>query len=315
MTKVQSLPRAATRGTKSNRESRTPKSGQATRPIIIVTGVSGAGKSQALKIFEDFGFYCIDNLPTLLVKEFLQVFERPSGLPTSRVALGIDIRALAFLDELPRVLEEIRLRGYRYRIIFLDASEEVLLRRFSETRHRHPLSARALHDAIRTERAQMLRVKEMADKVIDTSSLTLGELKEAISSFLGVTHGREMNLAIISFGYKFGLPIDADLVWDVRFLPNPNYIASLKSLDGLSAGVAGYVLRNPQARFFVRDLRQMLRRLIPQYIREGKSYLTLGVGCTGGRHRSVAIAHALAQELRHAGYAVREFHRDREKPV
>ncbi|MBI2070208.1 MAG: RNase adapter RapZ [Elusimicrobia bacterium] len=282
-------------------------------PILIVTGVSGAGKSQALKILEDFGYFCVDNLPTGLVKNFLEMLNKPTNSVPAKVAMGIDIRAQAFLDDLPKVLEEFRLRGYRYRILFLDAGEEVLLRRFSETRHRHPLSARALLDAIRTERVQMTKIKEIADKVIDTSSLTLGELKEAISAFLGVTHEREMNLAVVSFGYKYGLPIDADLIWDVRFLPNPNYIANLKPLTGLDAAVERYVLGSPKAKAFIGQFLRMLRDLIPQYIREGKSYMTMGIGCTGGRHRSVAIARTLAQELRSAGYTVREFHRDSEK--
>ncbi|MBI4668393.1 MAG: RNase adapter RapZ [Elusimicrobia bacterium] len=220
---------------------------QGSDPIIIVTGVSGAGKSQALKVLEDFGFFCVDNLPTSLVKNFLGILNRSACRPMTKVALGIDIRAQSFLDELPKVLEEFRLVGLNYRILFLDSSEEVLLRRFSETRHRHPLSSRALHDAIKTERSQMVMVKETADKVIDTSSLTLGELKEAISAFLGVRHEREMNLAIVSFGYKFGLPIDADLIWDVRFLPNPNYLANLKPLTGLDVQVERYVLGNPKA--------------------------------------------------------------------
>ncbi len=280
---------------------------------MVITGVSGAGKSQALKILEDFGYFCVDNLPIVLVKDFLKALEHPSAFPRSNVALGLDIRAQSFIDELPRMLEELRGREIYYRILFLDAGEEVLLRRFSETRRRHPLGGRALHDAIRAERAQLLRVKEIADKVIDTSALTLGELKEAISGFLGVTHEREMNLAVISFGFKYGLPIDADLIWDVRFLPNPNYVANLKPLDGLSVAVSSYVFRSPKAKNFIRQFSKILFELIPQYIREGKSYLTIGIGCTGGRHRSVAITHTLAQEIRRAGYSIREFHRDMEK--
>lgn len=282
-------------------------------PLLIITGLSGAGKSQVLKILEDFGYFCVDNLPIVLVNDFLKALVHPSAFPRSHVALGLDIRAQSFIDELPRVLDELRARGCRYRVLFLDASEEALVRRFSETRRRHPLGTRALHDAIRAERAQLLKVKEIADKVIDTSALTLGELKEAISGFLGVAHEREMNLAVVSFGYKYGLPIDADLIWDVRFLPNPNYVANLKPLDGLSDPVSSYVFRFPQAKKFTKAFVKLLFELIPQYIREGKSYLTIGIGCTGGRHRSVSIAHCLAQELRKAEYSVREFHRDLEK--
>ncbi|MBI4064153.1 MAG: RNase adapter RapZ [Elusimicrobia bacterium] len=297
---------------KTNSGSGSP-SGSSGVGIVIVTGVSGAGKSQALKILEDFGYFCVDNLPIFLVRNFLEMLGRPYAVPMNKVAMGLDIRARSFVDELPKVLEELRASLIRYRILYLDASVEVLLRRFSETRHRHPLSTRALHDAIKTEHSQMVKTRAIADKVIDTSSLTLGELKEAISSFLGVSDQREMNLAVVSFGFKYGLPIDADLIWDVRFLPNPNYIAKLKPLSGLNTEVQQYVLKNPKAKEFMKQFVRMLTNLIPQYIKEGKSYLTLGVGCTGGRHRSVAIAHEFAADLRHAGYSVREFHRDADK--
>ena len=284
-------------------------------PLVIISGLSGAGKSQALKILEDFDYLCVDNLPTALVPRFLDLLEyTASSLPhLQRVALGLDIRAKSFLEDLPQALEEIKERGFACRILFLDASEEVLLRRFSETRHRHPLGSKALLDAIRTEKTRMMIFRDRADKVIDTSRLTLAELKESISGFLGVVHEREMNLAVVSFGYKYGLPIDADIVWDVRFLPNPYYIASLKPLSGLQAPVAKYVLGNRKAKTFISKLVGALRGLLPSYIQEGKSYLTLGIGCTGGRHRSVAIAHEMARILRGAGYAVREFHRDADK--
>lgn len=283
-------------------------------PVIIVTGLSGAGKSQALKVLEDFGYFCVDNLPTTLVPKFLDMLENPAAGPLlEKVALGIDIRAKSFLEELPQALEEFKARRFSCRILFLDSSEEVLLRRFSETRHRHPLGGKALLDAIRTEKARMMTLRERADKVIDTSALTLGELKETVSAFLGVVHEREMNLAVVSFGYKYGLPIDADIIWDVRFLPNPNYIASLKPLTGLQPQVSKYVLGNIKAKGFVSQLVSALRKLLPSYIQEGKSYLTIGIGCTGGHHRSVAIAHELSRMMRGAGYAVREFHRDIDK--
>jgi len=284
-------------------------------PILIVTGVSGAGKSQALKVLEDFGYFCVDNLPIMLVSKFLDLLEEPAAsmAPMQRITLGVDIRARGFLEEFPRMIEEFRLRGYPFKTLFLDSSEEVLLRRFSETRHRHPLTGKALLDAIRTEKSRLTTIKDLADKVIDTSYLTLGELKENISSFLGIVNAKEMSLAVVSFGYKYGLPIDADLVWDVRFLPNPNYIAALKPLTGLDDPVSRYVIGQVKARAFVDKLWTMLKELLPSYIREGKSYLTVGIGCTGGRHRSVAMAHALAEKLRKGNYTVREFHRDMDK--
>lgn len=285
-------------------------------PIIIATGVSGAGKSQALKILEDFGYFCVDNLPLPIAPKFLEILDEPfqqDALAFGRIALGIDIRAKGFVDNLPRVLEEFKIKGYSYKTLYLDASEEALLRRFSETRHRHPLTGKALLDAIRTEKSQLMQIKELADKVIDTSHLTLGELKEQISSFLGVVSAKEMSLAVVSFGFKYGLPIDADLIWDVRFLPNPNYIAALKPLDGLQTAVSQYVLKQAPTEKFLNKLTALLNDLIPLYMREGKSYLTFGVGCTGGRHRSVALARALASRLRRHGFNVREFHRDIDK--
>lgn len=284
-------------------------------PIIIATGVSGAGKSQALKILEDFGYFCVDNLPLPIAPKFLDILEEPfqDVLAFGRIALGIDIRAKGFVDDLPKILEEFKMRGYSYKTLYLDAAEEALLRRFSETRHRHPLTGKALLDAIRTEKGQLMKIKEMADKVIDTSQLTLGELKEQISSFLGVVRAREMSLAVVSFGYKYGLPIDADLIWDVRFLPNPNYIAALKPLTGLEEPVSRYVLKQAPSEKFLNRLTTLLKELIPLYMREGKSYLTIGIGCTGGRHRSVAITRALATKLRRSDLNVREFHRDIDK--
>ncbi len=281
-----------------------------TPPLIIVTGLSGAGKSQALKVLEDFSYFCVDNLPTVLVAQFLDTLERSSMTRFNKVALGIDIRTHAFLEWMPQMLEILRQRGRECKILFLDAKEDILLRRFSETRHKHPFSGKSLIEAIRSEKKQMQPLKEVAHQVIDTTDLTLGELKEAVSIFLGVSHESEMHLAVVSFGFKYGLPGDADLVWDVRFLPNQNYIAALKPLDGLDAKVSRYVFAQPKAAPFAKNLLKMLRDLLPYYIHEGKSYLTVGIGCTGGRHRSVAIAHNLSDMLRDAGYTIREFHRD-----
>lgn len=276
------------------------------KQLFIITGISGAGKSQALKCFEDFGFFCVDNLPVALLDRFTGLLARGR---LSRVALGIDVREGRFLRGLAASLQSLRGKGFDYRIVFLDASDKVVVQRFSETRHRHPLGTNIL-TAVRRERRILAEIKALADKVIDTSSMTLGELKETLSMALQLTRTREMNLSIVSFGYKFGLPIDADIVMDVRFMPNPNYEPALKRKTGLDAAVRRYILAQAASRDFVNRYAALVKSLLPRYIREGKSYLTIAVGCTGGRHRSVFVTHHLADELAKGGYAVREFHRD-----
>ena len=231
------------------------------------------------------------------------------GHAPHRVALGIDIRERGFLQGFSRFLKLFKKERIPYRILFLDASDYALLQRFSETRHRHPLGFR-LSRAIHEERKKLREIKALADKVIDTSGMALGELKEVLSGALELRKAREMSLAVLSFGYKYGIPLDADLVMDVRFLPNPNYQKSLRHRTGLHAPVRRFVLKHPWAKTFLNSFLKLLRSTLPWYIREGKSYLTLAVGCTGGRHRSVSIARAIAQALRQDGYAAREFHRD-----
>jgi len=277
------------------------------RRLVILTGVSGAGKSQALKVFEDFGFYCVDNLPIALIDRFTELlFESRKA---RNVALGIDIREGEFLKGFPGTLKRLRRKGLKVQVIYMDAQEAVVVRRYSETRHRHPLGMNIL-DAVREERRLLLDVKAQADKVFDSSDMTLGELKEALSALLELKRTQEMNLSVVSFGYKHGLPIDADLVVDVRFLPNPNYVRRLKRRTGLDRRVQAFILREPLAKTFIDDFSRLLRKLLPHYIREGKSYLTVAVGCTGGHHRSVFVTHRLAGELQKSGYRAREFHRD-----
>jgi len=277
------------------------------RKLFIITGISGAGKSQALKCFEDFGFTCVDNLPIALLDHFAELLAGRPGM--SRVALGIDIREGKFLKDLEAALGVVRDKGFDYRILFLDATDRAIVQRFSETRHRHPLGTNIV-EAVREERKILTDIKAIADKVIDTSGMTLGELKETLSMSLELQGTKEMTLSVVSFGYKFGLPLDADLVVDVRFMPNPNYIPSLKSKTGLDRAVQNYLLRQPAATAFLRDFSNLLKSVLPHYIHEGKSYLTVAVGCTGGHHRSVFVTHSLARELQKEGYAVREFHRD-----
>ncbi len=275
--------------------------------VFVISGVSGAGKSQALKVFEDFGWFCVDNLPIALLDDFARLVEKSPVM--TRVALGMDVREGRLLAALPSQLREMKEKGLGIRVLFLDASNESLVRRFSETRHRHPLGGK-IAEAVKQERRLLAPIKGAADKVIDTTQLTLGELKEKISETLGLTRTREMTLQVVSFGYKNGAPIDADIIMDVRFLPNPYYLPALRLKTGLDGAVQRYILSQPIARRFLGDWLKLITQLLPHYVKEGKSYLTIAVGCTGGRHRSVFCTRWLAQKLRRSGHPVQEFHRD-----
>jgi UPF0042 nucleotide-binding protein len=275
--------------------------------IFIITGMSGAGKSQALKCFEDFGFYCVDNLPIGLIPEFSEFIKKQKYFRF--VALGIDMREGRFFRGFTRSLDNLRALGLDYKVIFLDSTDGALLQRFSETRHRHPLG-KNVAAAIKEERKILCELKGKANKVIDTSRLTLGELKEILSGMLELKRSKEMKLSVISFGYKYGLPLDADLVMDVRFLPNPNYVAALKEKTGLDAPVGDYIKRRPAFSFFLKQYLAQINFLLPYYIKEGKSYQTIAIGCTGGRHRSVFIAEQVARALSKSGFSVSKYHRD-----
>jgi UPF0042 nucleotide-binding protein len=227
----------------------------------------------------------------------------------TRVALGMDVREGRVLGVLPQFLRELKSKGLDIRVLFLDAADETVVKRFSETRHKHPLGGK-LAEAVKLERKLLAPIKGVADKVLDTTHLTLGELKEKISETLGLTRTREMTLQVVSFGYKHGMPIDADIIMDVRFLPNPHYISTLRKKSGLDEPVQKYILSQPVARRFLNDWHKLISTLLPHYVREGKSYLTIAIGCTGGRHRSVFCTRWLAQKLRATGHPVQEFHRD-----
>lgn len=281
----------------------TPKKGR----IFIVTGMSGAGKSQALKSFEDLGLYCIDNLPIALIPAFAGLIGDRRYLKT--VALGIDIREGRFFKDFVRTLDNLGKLGLDHKVIFLDASDEVLMQRFSETRHRHPLG-KNIAAAVKEERHILTELKSRANKVIDTSKLTLGELKEVLSGALELKRTAEMKLSVISFGYKYGIPLDADIVMDVRFLPNPYYVPSLRAKTGLDAPVGRYLRSKPGFRNFLKNYTDQIKALLPLYVKEGKSYLTVAIGCTGGRHRSVYIAGEIAKKLSAGGFSVSEYHRD-----
>lgn len=271
------------------------KASAESKRVFVISGVSGAGKSQALKVFEDFGWFCVDNLPIALLDEFAAFVQKSPAM--TRVALGMDVREGRVLGALPPLLRRLKLQGLDIHVLFIDAADATVIHRFSETRHRHPLGGK-IADAVKQERRLLTPIKGTADKVIDTTRLTLGELKEKISEMLGLTLTREMTLQVVSFGYKHGMPIDADIVMDVRFLPNPYYLSGLRKKTGLDEPVQKYILSQPVARKFLNDWYKLIATLLPHYVREGKSYLTIAIGCTGGRHRSVAIAEHLAARYR-----------------
>ena len=280
--------------------------------IVILTGLSGAGKTTAAKAFEDLGYYCVDNLPPVLLPKIVEVVTEARG-EGALVALGVDIRGKEFLPDLARVVDQLRGGRDTVHVLFLDATEEALLRRFSETRRMHPLAARGAKEAIRKERAILSPVREMADEVIDTSQLTVHQLRDALVRRFRRDGSKGLQVSVISFGYRYGIPVEADMVVDVRFLPNPNFIPALKRYTGLDRKVREYVLKSRVARSFLRRLSGMLHFLLPLYRKEGKAYFTLGVGCTGGRHRSVAMAEELKQLFEEKGRPVRLLHRDVEK--
>ena len=281
--------------------------GSSERRIFIMTGMSGAGKSQALKIFGDFGFYCVDNLPLALFKNFTDYLKQ-SG-ERRDVALGIDVREGDRLKDMPKILNSMAEDDFVVKVIFLDASEECLIRRFSETKHRHPIHKK-LATAISHEREVMSPIRTMADKVIDTSDLKLGELKEKLSALMGLTRQGDMQITVVSFGFKNGILKDCDIVMDVRFLPNPFYLPELREKTGLDKEVQQYIMSFKESKEFAEKFTDLIKYLIPKYIKEGKSYLTIAMGCTGGKHRSVFMAHELAQRLTKAGLNASEFHRD-----
>ena len=280
--------------------------------FLIITGLSGAGKSLATQTLEDLGFFCVDNLPPTLIPKFAEIIRESQGR-IRRVALVIDIRGGEFFDALGTALADLEASGIRFQIVFLDASDEILVRRFEETRRKHPLGGSIL-DGIRTERRRLQPLKEQAHKIIDTSTLTARELKEELAdTFVRWDGRRTLTVTVTSFGYKYGIPLDADLVFDVRFLPNPYYVEALRPLPGSSPEIREFVLRSPQAVEFRQRLHDMLGYLLPQFTAEGKSHLTVAIGCTGGKHRSVVIGEDLAEFLRGVGYAVRVKHRDMRK--
>lgn len=282
--------------------------------FIVVTGMSGAGKSAASRCLEDLGFFCIDNLPTALIPKVAELCAQ-SEKRIERVALVIDAREGKFLDALFDTLLDLRRDGHHVRMVFLDASDEVLVRRFSESRRPHPLAPTgSALEGIHAERARLAALKAKADLVIDTSRFTVHEFRKLLTtSFLDLPSAPQTVLAVVSFGYRYGLPVDADLVFDARCLPNPHFVENLRPLTGLADEVRRYVLASPEGGAFVDQVRNFLTFALPLYVQEGKAYLTIAIGCTGGRHRSVVLAEELASQMRGTGYDASVRHRDVER--
>lgn len=280
--------------------------------FVIITGLSGAGKTQATRCFEDLGFFCIDNLPPSLIPQFAGLCQE-SGGKIRKVALVIDIRGGDFFNTLFSSLKGLKARGINYQILFLEASVESLVRRFKETRRKHPLSMEgSVLEGIKSEKKRLREVRAKADQIVDTTELTPWDLKRKIAStFLRGEEG-EIIITVISFGYKYGIPMDADLVFDVRFLPNPNYVDKFHFLTGMNKPAREFVLSSPITKDFLKRLFDLLEFLIPYNIEEGKGYLTIAIGCTGGRHRSVVVANELEKYLKKK-YKANVQHRDVKK--
>jgi UPF0042 nucleotide-binding protein len=282
--------------------------------VTIVTGRSGSGKSTALAAFEDSGYYCVDNMPVALLPGFLNLSLNNADA-FSGLTFGMDLRENGFIRQYEPILDTLTGLGFHFRIIFLEADEKTLLRRYSQTRRRHPLALdKGIHDAIRTEKTILASLRSKANQIIDTSDLTVHELKAIIRKLAAVgTEDGPMKVQVISFGFKFGLPVHADLVMDVRFLKNPYFEPSLRPLSGETEKVRSFVLNTDQTCLFLQKYFDLLDILIPQYENEGKSYLTIAVGCTGGRHRSVVIARQLCDHITALGRKTELTHRDIEK--
>ena len=280
--------------------------------FVIVTGMSGAGKSTALKMLEDMGYFCVDNLPIALLPKFAELAHAP-GSDISQVAVGVDIRNGRSLDEMSSVLEHLKASGVAYQILYLEASDEVLVKHYKETRRTHPLAKQGrVEDGIRQEREKLLYLKENATYILDTSQLLTRELKKALEQiFAGEKNFKNLMITVLSFGFKYGIPSDCDLVFDVRFLPNPYYVEGLKYKTGNDKEVQDFVMGYELSHTFLDKLVDMLEFLIPNYILEGKNQLVIGIGCTGGKHRSVTLANKLFEALSNCPeYGVRLEHRD-----
>jgi UPF0042 nucleotide-binding protein len=283
--------------------------------LVVISGLSGSGKTTAIKALEDIGFFCVDNLPVVLLPTFVDLCSQSAGQIT-KAALVVDIRGKEFLEGARQIIQQVREEGYPTDVLFLESSNEILVRRYRETRRQHPLAiGRPVLEGIEQEREGLSIMRDMSDKVIDTSEFSVHELQdEILSYFSNESKLRKMTITLLSFGYSYGIPHEADLVVDVRFLPNPYFVEELKRLTGEDKGVAEYVLRWDETRGFLRRFQELVGFLIPLYQKEGKTYLTIAVGCTGGRHRSIVVANSLGaylqKSLKGGDVILRTTHRD-----
>lgn len=292
------------------RDKQSNNSGHKQTELVVITGISGSGKISVLKVFEDLGYYCVDNLPADLIPNFAELVKHSAEI--HRAALVADVREGEALKRLPEILKHLR-EQVPTTVIFLEAADEVLVRRYSETRRPHPLSGQSVPvtTAIATERRQLAPVRRIADLVIDTSNFNVHELRAHIQRHLQREPSQKNILvSVVSFGYKHGVPAEADLIFDVRFLPNPHFVPEFRPLTGKHPKVAKYIRSFPQTQEFINRISDLLIYLLPHYVEEGKSYLTIGFGCTGGQHRSVLIAQEVAKRLQKAGYPAKTVHRD-----
>ncbi|MGD2036947.1 MAG: RNase adapter RapZ [Desulfobacterales bacterium] len=284
--------------------------------IIIITGLAGSGKSTAMAALEDAGFYCVDNMPVALLPKFLQL-PIESNTEIAGFALVMDLREKGFLSKYSEVFESLKKKGHQFEILFLEAKEDVLVQRYSATRRQHPLSqGKSLLEGIRAERKQLENLRAVSDKIIDTSNYNVHELKSKISEVARKSKQiGAMRIQIVSFGFKYGVPLDADLIIDVRFLINPYFVAELKQLDGEDPKIKDFILSNEDTRAFLNKYLDLLDYLIPMYEKEGKAYLTVAIGCTGGRHRSVTIARTIFDHIRKTRNQTEIAHRDIDQPA
>ncbi|MEE8590794.1 MAG: RNase adapter RapZ [Spirochaetia bacterium] len=277
--------------------------------FLIITGLSGSGKTSVSRFLEDFGYYCLDNLPTKLIPNFVDLWKRRE-VEIEKVALTMDIREAGFLTEFPRVLRRIR-QEIRPRVIFLDASDETLIKRFSESRRPHPIKDRgSIRESVALERKRLAEIKNLSDEVINTTDTNINDLKKILIRRFVQQSTVRMQVMVVSFGYKYGLPMDSDLVFDTRFLPNPFYVDELRDKTGKNAKVRAYVTEAPETTRFVQEMFRFVDYLMPNFVEEGKSYVTVAVGCTGGKHRSVVLAEILGEHLKDMKYKVQVNHRD-----
>jgi UPF0042 nucleotide-binding protein len=284
------------------------------RQLVILTGLSGSGKGSVLKTFEDLGYYCVDNLPVALIPTFSELYEGGRG-EVERAALLVDAREGEQIEKLPGIYRKLSAERAAT-LVFIEASDATLQRRFSETRRPHPLGqGRSVAEGIREERRRMAPIRRLADIIIDTSKFNVHELRQHVIDRFQKAGRRPLLVSVVSFGFRYGIPADADLVFDVRFLPNPHFVPRLRPFSGKDPRVARYIRSFPQTGESLRRIQSLLAYLIPHYIREGKSYLTVALGCTGGRHRSVALAEVIRHALQRRGHAAKVVHRDLEKSV